>query len=170
MHWIFGRYVGGRGAVGLLIVRLVFGAGIMLHGWQKLHMPGAPFQWMGETGPPAFLQGLSVLAEFGGGIAIILGLLTPLASFGLSCNMLVALLMVHVSHGHPFVASGRGAPSFEPALDYLAVALMLLIAGPGRLSLDALIFRPMFGKSAASNERFQANSSAAAVPRRKDLG
>jgi putative oxidoreductase len=139
MYWLFGDFVRGRGAVGLLIVRLVFGLGIMLHGWQKLHMDGAPFQWMGPNGPPAFLQGLSVLAEFGGGIAIILGLLTPLASFGLVCNMLVALFMVHVSHGDPFVGP-PGKPSFEPALDYLAVWLMLLIAGPGCLSLDKLIF------------------------------
>ena len=43
MYWLYGNYVGGRGAVGLLIVRLVFGAGIMLHGWQKLHMPGGTF-------------------------------------------------------------------------------------------------------------------------------
>src|SRR5438105_2280618 len=103
MYWLYGNYVGGRGAVGLLIVRLVFGAGILLHGWQKLNMPGAPFQWMGPNGPPAFLQGLSVLAEFGGGIAIILGLLVPLASFGLICNMLVALFMVHIPKGDPFV-------------------------------------------------------------------
>ncbi len=145
MYWLYGNYVGGRGAVGLFIVRLVFGAGIMLHGWQKLHMPGAPFQWMGPNGPPAFLQGLAVLAEFGGGIAIILGLLTPLASFGLTCNMLVALFMVHIPKGDPFVA-GPGQHGFEPAAGYLAVALCLLIAGPGCLSLDALIFRPMFGK------------------------
>ena len=139
MCWIFGDFVRGRGAVGLLIVRLVFGLGIMLHGWQKLHMPGAPFQWMGAHGPPAFLQGLSVLAEFGGGIAIILGLLTPLASFGLACNMLVAIFMWHVAHGDPFVGK-PGNPSYEPALGYLAVSLMLLIAGPGCLSLDKLLF------------------------------
>jgi putative oxidoreductase len=149
MQWLLGKYVFGRGAVGLLIIRLVFGAGIMLHGWQKLHMDGAPFQWMGPNGPPAFLQGLSVLAEFGGGIAIMLGLLTPLASFGLTCNMLVAIFMVHVAHGDPFVGSRQHPGSFEPAADYLAVAICLLIAGPGCLSLDALIFRPLFGKRAA---------------------
>jgi putative oxidoreductase len=146
MYWLYGHYVGGRGAVGLLVVRLVFGAGIMLHGWQKLNMPGAPFQWMGPNGPPAFLQGLAVLAESGGGIAMILGLLMPLAMFGLTCNMLFALCMVHLKMGHPFIAAGPGKPSFEPAADYLAVALCLLIAGPGCISLDALIFRPLFGK------------------------
>jgi putative oxidoreductase len=145
MRWIFGDYVGGRGAVGLLIVRLVFGAGIMLHGWQKLNSANGPLQWMGPNGPPAFLQGLAVLAEFGGGIAMIIGLLMPLAMLGLTCNMLVALFMVHIPHGDPFVGK-PGSGSFEPAAGYLAVALCLLIAGPGCLSLDALIFRPLFGK------------------------
>jgi len=140
MNWIFGDCIRGRGAIGLLIVRLVFGAGIMLHGYQKLQIPGAPFHWMGDQGPPAFLQGLSVLAEFGGGIAIILGFLTPLASFGLVCNMLVALFMVHIAHGDPFVGTRQHPASYESALDYLAVWLLLLIAGPGCLSLDKLIF------------------------------
>lgn len=150
MRGIFGNFVGGRGAVGLLIIRLVFGAGIMLHGWYKLNNPNGPLHWMPANAPvPAALQGLSVLAEFGGGIALILGLLTPLAALGLTCNMLVALFMVHVRMGHTFVASGPGQPSFEPALDYLAVALCLLIAGPGCLSLDALIGRLFCGKCVA---------------------
>jgi putative oxidoreductase len=53
------------------------------------------------------------------------------------------LFMVHIRHGDPFVGSPR---SFEPAAGYLAVALLMLLTGPGCLSLDALIFRPMFGK------------------------
>ena len=96
MHWIFGNYVRGRGAAGLLIVRLVFGLGIMLHGWQKIQSPGGPFGWMNampDAHVPAFFQGLATLAEFGGGLGIILGLLTPLAALGLICNMLVALFM-----------------------------------------------------------------------------
>ncbi len=135
MDWIFGNFVRGRGAAGLLIVRLVFGLGIMLHGWQKIQSDGGPFGWMGPKAPvPGFLQGLSTLAEFGGGLGIILGLLTPLVALGLTCNMLVALFMVHVPKGDVFV----GKASFEPAADYLAVALLLLLTGPGAWSLDAL--------------------------------
>jgi putative oxidoreductase len=142
--------MGGRGAVGLLILRVAFGLGIMLHGLQKLQNDHGPLHWMGENAPvPEVLQGLSVLAEFGGGIAIVIGLLTPLASFGLTCNMLVALFMVHVRMGHPFLPTEKGGPSFEPALDYLAVALCLLITGPGCLSLDGLLFRRFCGKCPA---------------------
>jgi len=121
----------------------------MLHGWQKVQSPGGPFGWMGAQTPvPGFLQGLSALAEFGGGLGIILGLLTPLAALGLTCNMLVALLMVHLPHGDPFVG-GPGQRSFEPAAHYLAVALLLLFTGPGAWSLDALLVGTIFRRNAA---------------------
>src|SRR5262245_3700726 len=74
---IFGSFVGGRAAWGLLVVRVVFGLGIAQHGWSKIQHP---FNWMGPDAPvPAFLQFLAALSEFGGGIALIFGLLTPLA-------------------------------------------------------------------------------------------
>ncbi len=146
MDWIFGNFVRGRGAAGLLVVRLVFGLGIMLHGWQKVQSDGGPFGWMNAmpgAHVPAFLQGLAALAEFGGGLGMIVGLLTPLAALGLICNMLVALFMVHLANGHPFVGA-HGGPSFEPAADYLAVALLLLLTGPGAWSLDALLVPAIF--------------------------
>jgi putative oxidoreductase len=96
---------------------------------------------MGPQPPvPGWLQALAASAEFGGGLCWVLGLLTPLASFLLLCNMATALGMVHLAQGHPFVASPPGGPSFEPALGYLAIAVLLLLAGPGRLSLDWLFF------------------------------
>jgi putative oxidoreductase len=44
MKHFFGKQISGRAALGLLIVRLIFGAGIMLHGWGKIQRP---FGWMG---------------------------------------------------------------------------------------------------------------------------
>ena len=80
---------------------------------------------------PGILQGLATVAEFRRtGWGIIVGLLTPVAALGLICNMLVAICMVHLPAGHPFVG-GHGEPSFEPAAGYLAVALLLLLTGPG---------------------------------------
>ncbi|MBV8309662.1 MAG: hypothetical protein JO344_04595 [Planctomycetaceae bacterium] len=38
------------------------------------------------------------------------------------------------------MASPPGGPSYEPALGYLAIAVTLLLVGPGKLSLDALLF------------------------------
>lgn len=134
MNKLFGSYVGGRGALGLLVVRLVFGLGLVLHGLPKL---AAPFNWNPHSSIPGVLQAFSVLAEVGGGLALMVGLLTPIAALGIVINFLVAVFMVHIKHGDPFVGKG---PSYESAAGYLAVGLLALFTGPGAVSLDALIF------------------------------
>lgn len=122
---------------GLLALRLVAGLAFMFHGWGKIQHP---FSWMGpDAGTPGVLQMLAAVSEFGGGLAWMLGLLTPLASFGLLCTMAVAAHLHAVKLGHPFVPSGPG-PSYEPAAVYFCVSLLLLLGGPGRWSLDRLVF------------------------------
>ena len=136
MHRIYPPFLGGTGAVGLLVLRLVAGTAMMFHGWPKIQNFTS---WMGPDAPvPGALQALAALAEFGGGLCWVLGLLTPLASFLILCTMAVATGMVHIARGDPFVAT-QGGPSFEPALGYLAIAVLFLLAGPGRLSLDWLL-------------------------------
>lgn len=131
------RFVQGRGAIALLALRIVFGSAFILHGLSKIQQP---FTWMGADAPvPAILQALAALSEFGGGIAVLIGLLTPLASLGLFFTMAFALFMVHVPAGHPFVSSDHG-PSYELAAVYWIIALQLLLVGPGAYSLDALLF------------------------------
>jgi putative oxidoreductase len=136
MNWIFPPFVRGRGAVGLLAVRLVTGVAFILHGWPKIQTPMA---WMGAEAPvPGVLQAAAAVAEFGGGIALIVGLFTPLASLALVITMAVAMA-VHISAGDPFVRSTLG-PAYELAAVYFAISLMLLLVGPGILSLDAALF------------------------------
>src|SRR5687767_14174589 len=89
--------------------------------------------------PPEVLQAAAALAEFGGGIALIVGFLTPLAAFGLAATMVGALVLSHLPKGHPFVAAG-GGPSYELALVYLGVMVALLAIGPGRYSVDARLW------------------------------
>ncbi len=128
--------VGRIGSMGLLVLRLVMGAAFVLHGWPKIQ---TPFGWMGPEAPfPAILIALAALAEFGGGLALISGLLTRLASLGIISTMVVAIGMVHVPQGDPFV--GPGGPSWELAAVYLACAILFLLLGPGRFSLDAVLF------------------------------
>ncbi len=136
MHRLFGQFVGGRGAVGLLILRLVMGSALILHGWPKIqHATG----WMGPGAPvPAAFQFLAAFSEFFGGLAFLTGLLAPIAALGVAATMLTALVTVHFKSGHPFV-SPHG-PSYESALGYLAVAMLMLLTGPGVLSLDYLLF------------------------------
>jgi len=140
MHRIFPRFVCGLGAFGLLILRIVTGAAFAMHGWGKIQAPGGPFHWMDQfpDAPPGAIQALAVLAEFGGGIALIIGFLTPLAAFLIAGTMTVALAKVHLPAGHPFVSTG--GPSCEPAAGYLAQMIMFLLVGPGVLSVDALLF------------------------------
>jgi putative oxidoreductase len=134
---LFGSFLGGRAALGLLIVRVIAGIALMYHGWGKIQ---TPFSWMPPDAPiPGFLQFLAALSEFGGGLALVLGLLTPIAAFGIFCTMAFAVFAVHVKSGHPFVAT-TGGPSYELAAAYLGTALLVIFAGPGKFSLDSLLF------------------------------
>ncbi len=83
---VFGEFIGGRVAFSFLLLRLFAGSALMMHGWGKIQ---APFNWMDKmpNHPPAILQALAALSEFGGGLALILGLLTPLACLGIACTM-----------------------------------------------------------------------------------
>ncbi len=122
-----------------LILRLVTGVAFILHGWGKIQ---APMSWMGPESPvPGILQALGAIAEFGGGIALILGLLTRLAGFGLACTMVVAALLHAVVLKDPFVAGKGGGGSYELATLYLVISIMFMVQGPGRFSIDQKIFK-----------------------------
>ena len=143
MSKIFGPYYGGRAAAGLLLVRLLFGVGIILHGWDKV-ANGGPFHWADGFGPPLSnipppFQALATFTELSAGTAMILGLLTPLAMLGLAATMVVALVQGH--HGESYVSLDRPyKPTYELVAHYGIVALGLLLTGPGALSLDYLLF------------------------------
>jgi putative oxidoreductase len=120
----------------LLLLRFVAGLAFMLHGWGKIQNP---FGWMGpEAFAPGFLQALAALSEFGGGLAWIIGLITPLASLGIACTMAVAVYMHAIMRGDPFVSVGGSA--YELAALYFCISVLLMATGPGRFSLDRLIF------------------------------
>jgi putative oxidoreductase len=90
--------------------------------------------------PPAFLQGMAVFAEVGGGALLIVGLLTPPAALLVACDMIGALSLVHLPHGDPFAAAGNG-PSYERAPVYLAMSVGLMVLGSGRFAFDTMLFR-----------------------------
>lgn len=121
----------------LLLLRVVVGLAFMLHGWGKIQNP---FGWMGPEGfAPGFLQALAALSEFGGGLGLILGFLTPLASLGIASTMAVAFSTHAFMRGDPFV-SMTGGPASELAAVYFCIAMLLLALGPGRFSLDRVFF------------------------------
>ncbi len=136
MGRIYGEFLGGARGLGLLVLRVVAGSAMALHGWQKMgNMTG----WGTGMGIPAPLQACAAVAEFGGGLAWVLGALMPVASLGLIITMGVATYMMAVKFGAPFVG-GPGNPSVESAAGYLGMAILFLVVGPGRLSVDSLLF------------------------------
>jgi putative oxidoreductase len=142
-HFLFPKPDTSRVHAALLFVRAVAGTAYMHHGWSKIQNP---FGWMGsEATMPPFLQSLAAVSEFGGGLCWILGFLTPVASLGIFGTMAVAIYTHAIVRGDPFV--GRGG-SYELALVYASIAVLLMMAGPGKYSLDGLIARR--GKSATA--------------------
>ena len=125
-------------AIGLLILRVVVGALMIGHGTQKL------FGWFGGggiTGTAGMFDRVGLrparpaavgagVAEAGGGLLLLLGLLTPLGSVAIVCVMIGAIIVVH----WPKVWNTQGG--LEYPLVMLTCAWALSFTGPGRLSLD----------------------------------
>jgi putative oxidoreductase len=126
-------------ASGLLLLRLVLGLTMAGHGAQKL------FGWWGGPGVRGVHGWLDsmrfrggwlptvalVIAEFGGGLALALGLGTPFAAFAIVAAMIVAIATTHWSNGF-----WNGNGGFEFNLLIIAAAAALAATGPGRFSLD----------------------------------
>ena len=128
--------------IAMLVLRVGIGLIFVAHGLQKAfgwwNGPG----WEGFKGFVAYLgpkpapawASISLLAELGGGLALIVGLLVPLAAAGLVAQTLVLGIKVHWPKGF---WSPDGGIEFPIAFGVGAFTLQLL--GPGAWSLDALL-------------------------------
>lgn len=127
---------------GPLVLRVPVGIIFVAHGAQKLFGAFGGYglegtgQWMASIGlNPGYLMAvLAGSAEFFGGLALIVGLLTRPAAAVLAFTMLVAIFSVHIDKG--LFMSNNG---YEYALALLAASVALLFSGAGRLSLDAAL-------------------------------
>ena len=128
-------------ALGLLILRLVAGLTIAAHGAQKLFgwFEGPGFNKMAKGfqnqgfKPALFWVFLVILGEFGGGLSVAFGFLTPLGAAGMFGAMFMAIFKSHWKNG--FFNSKRG---LEFPLSLLTIGVVIGIIGPGSYSLDAL--------------------------------
>ena len=128
----------------LTLLRLVMGVIFFAHGAQKT------FGWFGGYGfsgtmgfftqmmhIPAPFAFLAICAEFLGGLGLILGALGRIAAFGIGCNMVVAVLMVHHHFGLFMNWSGQQkGEGFEYHLLAIAIAVVLMARGSGAFSVD----------------------------------
>jgi putative oxidoreductase len=126
---------------GILILRVAIGIVMFAHGSQKVlgiwggkGLDTTVTMMSGMLGIPPFLVYLSAFTEFLGGLGLLLGVLTRFFGIAVIINMLVAVLAVHLKNGF-FAPMG-----FEYPGTLACIALAITIAGPGRYSLDHIIF------------------------------
>lgn len=148
---LYNVYPDGLPGLGLLLLRVSIGTLFILHGYPKItHLR----QWADSLKMPVFLCFLSAASMLGGGIFLIVGFLTLLATLPILCSMIFAIYL-DISGNKPFVAQdpylipegqymgplGKGEPpSWEKAFMYCVMLIAIAILGPGAYSLDALIF------------------------------
>lgn len=130
--------------VALMIGRVSIGVCFMIHAFGKLGWVGAGSldgfaAWLGDLGVPMpHVQArMAMLSELVGGAALALGLLTRPACLALIGTMLVAGIVGHRGAGYLITNDPPGA---EYTVNLAVVCGMFLLIGPGRISLDALLF------------------------------
>lgn len=131
-----------------LVLRVPVGMVLAAHGAQKLFgwfggygLEGTG-QWLASIGlePGMLMALLAGGAEFFGGLALVLGLLTRPAALLSAFTMLVAIFSVHLGNGLFLANNG-----YEYALSLFAVTLALALQGGGRFALDNLLRRRLLG-------------------------
>jgi len=138
----------------LLVLRLFVRLCFIRHGWPKLRNLNT---WATALKTPQWLCFLSAASMFAGGIALILGLLTPLAALAILVSMAYAVVL-EIRSGFPFIAPdpfqipagdyvgpmGVGEPpSWEKAAMYVVMCLVLILCGGGMFSLDSLLLEDL---------------------------
>ncbi len=124
---------------GLAIMRVMIGAMYTAHGGQKLFQMGIPgvTGFFGQAGIPLphVTAPFIALLEFGGGILLLLGVLSRVFAFLFACEMAGAIWFVHGSHGF-FLPMGWEYPAV-----LISACVALLLIGPGYVSIDGAIAR-----------------------------
>ena len=131
-------------------LRLIVGYGFMEHGFAKLSRgPEAFAAILHAIGVPAphLMAWLTILTEFVGGLAVLLGAFVSLFSLPMAGLLFVAIFTVHLPYGFSSiklmsVTDGRaqfGPPGYECDLLYLACLVALVLSGPGPLAIDGLL-------------------------------
>lgn len=132
-----------------LLARLALGFAMFPHGAQKVlgWFGGHGFDatmgfFTGTLHIPAVFAFLAILAEFGGSLGLITGFLSRLSAFGIAVTMAVAIFMAHAGNGFFMNWSGaQKGEGFEYHLLAIGLALVVMIQGAGKASIDGLLAR-----------------------------
>lgn len=126
------KYSAAAVSTAMLLLRLSVGILMLMHGYDKLiHFAAKQNTFMNFLGIGSTMSlALVVFAEFFCSLFLILGLFTRLATIPLIITACV--IIFKVNNGHIF-------KDFENAPLYLTGYLVLLLLGPGRVSVDSMI-------------------------------
>lgn len=130
--------------VGTLLIRLFIGICFVVHGLGKLGLVGTGdmdgfVAWLTDLGVPMpdVQARMAMLSEIVGGVLITLGLFTRPACAVLIGTMLMAAKLGHKDCGYLITNEPPGA---EYTINLAAICGLILLLGPGAVSLDAAFF------------------------------
>jgi putative oxidoreductase len=136
------------------LARLTLGIVFFPHGAQKVlgwfggyGLSGTFHAFTQQMHIPAVFAALAIAAEFLGSLGLITGFLTRIAALGIAVNMVVAVAMVH--HANGFFMNWYGnqkGEGFEYHLLAIGLALIVMIYGAGKVSVDSAIAKPAVRK------------------------
>lgn len=133
---------------GALVARVVLGIVMLPHGLQKLlgmfggYGFGPTVEYFTSIGVPAFIAVLIILGESFGALFLVLGLISRVSAAGIALIMLGAIFMVHLPNGFFMNWFGtQKGEGYEYHLLALGLALVVVLSGGGKWSLDGLISR-----------------------------
>ena len=126
--------------IGILIIRLGLGAMYMFHGYPKLFGGYERWEWLGQQMQligidfiPTFWGFMASVSEFVGGLFIILGFMSKPTTIVLTFTMIIAAM-------YKFNI-GEGLFGASQPIEMAIVFIGLFFTGPGKYSLDKLIFK-----------------------------
>jgi putative oxidoreductase len=127
-------------AYGPLPIRILVGITLIIHRLPKLSNVAGSEVFFGKMGLPTDLAMLIGLLKVIGGVALIVAILTKIASILFIIEMLGATIVAKLPKG--FVGG------YEFDLLLMSISIKLLVTGPGRASVEwNLIKRELFPKA-----------------------
>lgn len=114
-----------------LIGRVLLAYIFLVAGWGKLTAYGATMGYMEAMGVPGSLLPLTILVEFGGGLALLFGFQARFAAFGLGVFSIITAFIFH--------GGAEDAINFMKNFAMAGGLFFLMLHGAGKLSVDALI-------------------------------
>jgi putative oxidoreductase len=132
--------------IALAWIFIYYGAGKLFAAFNGpnlgIHRTALFFDDVAHLHPGGFFAVVSGVIEFGGGVAVALGLATRLAGVALFGDMVTAMITVTWATG---IDSATNPPGYQLNIALAVLALVVALIGAGRLSVDALIAQKLGG-------------------------